>query len=194
MGKKTISFKNILDTEYTMKMREWRNQDFVTKNMINQETITVEQHEKYLELLRAKSDTRKVFVCLENEKPFAILNFTIFREDNYIEPATYLINKSFLGKGYGLVVNIAKMSYIFKVLPCGEMRTKVLTTNNVNYKLQLKMGAKLRNIVSYTDEKGTDRELYSLYATKEMWEAKKPVLFEEIKQKFIGIEIEDIPE
>ena len=35
-----ISFKNLFDTDYTLVMRDWRNQEFVNKNMVNQGYIT----------------------------------------------------------------------------------------------------------------------------------------------------------
>lgn len=190
----TISFENILNTEYISVMRKWRNQDFVRRNMTNQDIISEEEHIKYIQMLKEESDVRKVYVALKNNViPFAVVNFIINRQEHYIEPGMYIINKDFLGKGYGQIVSYARLEYIFKIMPDGEMRTTILASNNRNIALQTQFGAIEHHKTKVIDGNGIMREASVLYLNKAMWEEKKVQIRSKIVRKFNSIKICEIP-
>ena len=189
--KQIINFKNVFDTPFSDKLRTWRNQDFVRLKMVNQDVITEEQHIKYLEKIR-KDEKSKIYIAFDNAVPFGVVIFTINAEENYIEPAQYLINESFLGKGYGKIIKYAQNNYIFRIFPDGEMRTKILQHNTVTLGLNHKMGAQIRCTEKFKDENGLTREAYVLYLNASMWQEKRPMILSEIKAKHNDIIIEEI--
>lgn len=179
----SITFKNILDTEYTDKLREWRNQDFVRKNMTNHDIIGKEEHEKYIEFLR-KSDTNKVFVALNHDEPLAIVTIKINWEEKYVEPGTYIINEDYLGKGYGIIMSYMRLEYIFELMPEGRMRTVILDKNETNINLQKKMGCVFEKHIQVEDNNGGLEQASVFYLTKEMWDAGKGSIEERIEKNF----------
>lgn len=188
-----ISFKNLFDTDYTLVMRDWRNQEFVNKNMVNQGYITEENHIKYLQMLREKKDTRKVYVAFADDKPFAIVNFSFYPEENYIEPGMYIINENFLGKGLGHVLSYAYLEYMFGVMPNGEVHSTILLSNKTNLALKEKFGFSLHHKTTVKDESGVERKASVLYLTKAMWQESKNEIMKKILGKFPSIEIGEIP-
>lgn len=188
-----ISFKNLFDTEYIYSMREWRNQDFVKKNMVNQDLISEEDHIKYLQMLKDNSDTRKVYVAFADEVPFAIVNFTVFPEERYVEPGMYIIDRNYLGKGLGQVLSYARLEYMFRIMPDGEVRTTILKTNETNLALQRKFGFMDHHTTLVKDGNGFEREALVLFLTKDMWDNTKKEVMKKINGKFDSIIIDDIP-
>lgn len=193
MHTSVITFKNLLDTEYTLELRNWRNKDFVRENMTNQKLISEKEHIKYLEMLRDDHETRKVFVAFDDNIPFAIVGFIINADSAYIEPATYLVDERFLGKGYGLVMSYAKLEYIFGIMPEGKMRTIILRSNKRNLKLQEKCGGEISGQKSLLDKDGIKRDAYILTITKQQWEEKRNIVLAEIRSRFGNINIGRIP-
>lgn len=182
----SITFKNILDTEYTEKLREWRNQDFVRKNMTNHAIIGEDEHAKYIESLR-KSDTNKVFLSLNRGEPLAIITIKINWDEKYVEPGTYIINENYLGKGYGIIMSYIRLEYIFELMPEGRMRTVILDKNETNINLQKKMGCVFEKHIQVESADGKQEQASVFYLTKEMWEEGKKSIEERIEKNF-GLE------
>lgn len=181
-----ITFQNILDTPYTKKMREWRNQDFVRKNMTNHDMIGEQEHENYINSLR-ESDTNQVFLACDRGEPLAIITIKINREENYVEPGTYIVDEKFLGKGYGIIMSYMRLEYIFDLMPQGRMRTVILNTNERNLSLQKKMGCVPEEQIMVRDQKGREEPATVLYLTRENWEANKGSIAQRIEDNF-GLE------
>ncbi|MCR5088836.1 MAG: GNAT family N-acetyltransferase [Oscillospiraceae bacterium] len=168
-----ISLENILESSYAQKVREWRNQDFVRLQMVNQDIITEEQHRKYLDSLKGNKNKESFVVVQNHTAPIGVLNFTINYDENYIEPGTYIVDEALLGKGYGLILNLVKMEYIFRVMPEGEMRTFVLQSNEYNIQLQKKLGAEIRCHRKMRDHYGNEKDAVEMFITKEMWDQER---------------------
>lgn len=178
-----IVFKNILNTEYTDELRNWRNQDFVRNNMINHNLIEKEEHVHYIESLRHSKDN-KVFLALNHQEPLAIITVKIHWDENYIEPGTYIINEKYLGKGYGIIMSYFRLEYIFELMPEGKMKTIILDKNKRNINLQKKMGCIFEKNITVTDVNGK-QEVASVYSlTKEMWDINKGNIEERIEHSF----------
>ncbi len=182
-GKTHITFKNILDTPYTMKLREWRNQDFVRKNMTNHDLIGEEEHKAYIEFLR-KSDTDKVFLAMDREMPLAVVTIKINWKEQYVEPGTYIINESYLGKGYGIIMSYFRLEYIFDLMPEGRMRTVILDSNERNISLQKKMGCELEEHFMVEDKEGRKEPAAAYSLKKARWDKKKGSIAERIDARF----------
>lgn len=178
-----IEFKNILDTEYTEELRNWRNQDFVRENMTNHDMIGKEEHEHYLESLR-NSKNNKVFLALNHGEPLAIITIKIHWDEKYVEPGTYIVNREYLGKGYGIIMSYMRLEYIFELMPEGRMCTTILDKNERNINLQKKMGCVWEKNIMVKDAKGNE-EAAAVYAlTKEAWDANKTEIEERIEKSF----------
>lgn len=190
---KSITFQDILDTPYTQELRVWRNLDFVRTNMTNKALIDNATHLKYLTMLRQKRNTRKVFVGLEEGAPFGVVNFAIHKTEGYIEPGMYLMNSSFLGKGYGMAIQYARLEYIFEVMPEGRMRTIVLASNERNQRLQYKSGGILEEHTEVVDEFGHRQTAYVISINREAWMAKRENMKKEIVQRLGDVHLGRIP-
>lgn len=178
-----IEFKNILDTEYTDELRNWRNQDFVRNNMTNHDIIEKEEHTRYIESLRENRDN-KVFLALNHQEPLAIITMKIHWDENYIEPGTYIINENYLGKGFGIIMSYMRLEYIFELMPQGKMKTTILNKNERNINLQKKMGCVFEKNIMVKDVNGRE-EAASVYAlTKELWDKNKQKIEQRIECNF----------
>ena len=190
---KSITFQDIFDTPYTQELRVWRNLDFVRNNMTNKALIDDAAHQNYLAMLRQKRDTRKVFVGLEDGNPFGVVNFAIYKTEGYIEPGMYLMNSSFLGKGYGMAIQYARLEYIFEVMPEGRMRTIVLASNERNQRLQYKSGGILEGNTEVVDEFGHRQEACVISIDRAAWMAKRENMKKEIVERLGDFHFGRIP-
>lgn len=187
-----ITFKNLFDTEYTQELRNWRNQDFVRGNMTNHDIISEAEHNKYLDSLRHSKDN-KIFVAFADKEPLAVITIKINTEENYIEPGMYIVNKNYLGKGYGIIMSYVRLEYIFAAMPEGRMRTVILDKNEKNINLQQKMGCKFAEHITVKDNNGNEEAASVFYLTKEDWDKNKSSIEERIKENFDLADIGRIP-
>lgn len=94
---------NHLDEDTILKIREWRNQDFVRKNMIQQHMITEEEHLSYIERLK-KDKNRGLFVFYLDDVPFGVYQYMIDPVKREVEDGHYLISQEYQSLGYGAIL------------------------------------------------------------------------------------------
>jgi pseudaminic acid cytidylyltransferase len=179
MGRKEISFQNLLDTDYQMDLLTWRNQEFVRRPMINSKIITVEEHQKYIELVR-KTDTHEVYIALEDGVPFGVINLVFDHKSKTVETGSYLINQQEIGTGKGLIMTFARLSYIF-AKPGYTAITKIRKTNQRSIRLQEHMGFEFQYSEAIA---GTDEYLLVYSLNQSDWKKKSRIIEEQIKAKF----------
>lgn len=179
MSNNLVYFKDVLDTPYTMSMLEWRNQEYVRENMLDNIPISIEQHKKYLDYL-SKEKTQRVFITFFQDEPVAVM--TMKHRDGYIETGSYLIHEDDMGKGIGVITGYARMEYVFKVMPQGEMRTVILGHNKKNLSLQKNFGCELREVTETTKSDGTKESLYLYTMDKRSWDSKKEKILKMINR------------
>ena len=80
-----------LDEDTVLKIREWRNQDFVREMMFNKHYITEEEHRDYVDMIK-NDPNRNVFVFFLDGKPFEVFQYEIDVVDNSIHIGNYLID------------------------------------------------------------------------------------------------------
>ncbi len=170
MNNHTFTFKDVLDTSYTEQLLTWRNQEFVRKNMMDDDIISMENHEKYLERLRA-TDEQRVFIAFFDNEPVAVMTFR-FNEGN-IESGSYIIHEEDLNKGFGVITGYARFEYIFDKLPNGKMQTIILEHNKKNINLQRNFGCVLEGTETIVKSDGTEEKAFVYTMTKEQWEKQR---------------------
>ena len=170
-----LRFENINDSEYKYEVRNWRNQEFVRKNMINSTEISTEQHEAYLNMLKI-SESQRVYIAMLDEQPIAIMTFRIYKDKNKIVSGSYLIKEKYLGKGFGALLGYVRMEYIFNKLPNGKMSTLVMQSNRKNLQLQKDFGCRVSNEEDFVRENGYKDKLITLEMTHKEWLSKKPMI------------------
>ena len=165
-----ITFNNLLYTDYTLKVLDWRNQEYVRNNMIDSSVIPLENHKRYIEKLK-NSDTQEVYIAFLADAPLAVMTFVI--TDDFVESGSYLVNEEDLGKGYGVITGYARFEYIFNNFPNRKMRTIILEHNKKNISLQKNFGCLYEGMTTVTKSDGTQENAFIYTMTKEQWEAKK---------------------
>lgn len=181
-----LHFENIVDSKYKFDVRDWRNQEFVRKNMIDSSEITLEQHTSYLEMLRT-SASQKVYIALLDDEPIAVMTFRIYNDDNKIVSGSYLIKEEYLGKGFGAVLGYVRMEYIFNKMPTGRMSTLVMASNKKNLQLQKDFGCTITKEEDIIRANGKEDKLITLEMTHEEWLSKK-IKIERVISRLILLE------
>lgn len=180
-----IDFLNILETKYLSDLRGWRNQDFVRQNMITQDWISQEEHDRYILALKAGLNLF-CFVALVNGQPRGIITLRISHEDSVITPGMYMIHQHDFGSGYAVAMSFARSEACFRVMPNAVIRSIVLQRNSKSLRLNMSMGFEV--VGQGQVEVGPARleETVILELTKDMWIARKPKIERLIR--FIPIE------
>lgn len=158
-----------LDDSTIMKIREWRNRDFVRKNMFNSDLISEEQHIEYIEKIK-KDSNRGLFVFYLDDVPFGVYQYIIYPEGNYIMDGNYLIDEEYQYMGYGLVevyfMNIIKFEYFHCNKGYGEVLDINKRTIMLNEKLKIVREGVLRQQCIINDEY---HDVYCYGLLKEEW-------------------------
>ena len=111
-----IEFQNILEVDKNLieLVRNWRNSKKVNQYMYTNHYISKEEHQKWMEKLRAK-DTAIAWIIKYNGKPVGIAQLSnIDYEKKITEWGFYIADESVRGKGIGraliksCLLNLAK--------------------------------------------------------------------------------------
>lgn len=101
---------NNLDDDVILAIRDWRNQDFVRNNMLNNHIISESEHRNYIDLVREDSN-RGLYVFFLDNQPFAVYQYSIDAEKREVTNGHYLISEEYQMLGYGAI-----MTYMEKVI------------------------------------------------------------------------------
>ena len=135
-----------LDDATIMKIRDWRNQDFVRKNMLQQHIITKEEHLKYIKDVK-QDKNRGLFVFYLDGEPFAVFQYRLLSEEKAVIPGTYLIHENYQIMGYGSVLDYMANQIIYYYLDVEKIFIQILSSN----KERLKNYAKPQEIIKNPD-------------------------------------------
>lgn len=128
-----------LDEETIAKIREWRNQPFVQQMMYSQKEISEEEHKKYIAAL-LEDTNRGLFVFYLDDEPFAVYQYTIHPEGNYVVDGIYLIAEEYQYMGYGVLLIYFVDEIKFHYLHCHKSYGEVIDINTRVIALNEKMG------------------------------------------------------
>ena len=142
MGKKRFKAVelNRLDENTALKIREWRNQDFVRKSSLTQGVIDEDTHKKWLSSMRANPD-RYLFVCYLDEEPFGVIQLNYDRDLDSVESGEYLISEDFQAMGYGTILQFFENRIVYETLGFLSGHGWVLVSNDKNMKMQKRYGS-----------------------------------------------------
>ena len=119
---------NCLDEITIQNIREWRNQDFVRKNMFHQDIIGEEEHNRWIQ--RVKDDQRKhLFVFYLDDEPFGVEIYTYNEKDDYVEIGNYLTSIDYQAMGYGVIMSYFGLDIMYNVLGYERMESEILEYN-----------------------------------------------------------------
>src|SRR5690348_12144691 len=100
-----IKFVSILDVpkELQQRVRDWRNKDVIRKFMLNQEVISLEEHQAWLKGLAKKGNYH--WVVFADETPIGMAYLTDVDDSNKQSKWGFYIGAdSFRGKGLGKAI------------------------------------------------------------------------------------------
>jgi UDP-4-amino-4,6-dideoxy-N-acetyl-beta-L-altrosamine N-acetyltransferase len=181
----TIEFENILNVSNDLKqlVRTWRNSDHVCKYMITNHNISIEEHQRWLEKLKANT-TQKTWIIKYKKKPIGLISLSdINLEKKTAEWGFYIADESIRGKGIGSKVLYELMEYVFDTLHLQTMSTKVLGDNLVALRMYEKFG--FRKVTSIKQSLVRDKETIDIFVmliSRAEWLQIKKTLKKEIKQ------------
>ncbi|SHJ67008.1 UDP-4-amino-4,6-dideoxy-N-acetyl-beta-L-altrosamine N-acetyltransferase [Paramaledivibacter caminithermalis] len=179
---KKITFIDITksDNDIKQQLRYWRNQEFIRKNMFNQDIISKEDHEKFLRKLE-EDDSTKVFLTFYDNRPFGVLNYHL-REEDSLEFGYYLIDEKHISSGLGAVLEYVLLNHAFYNLKVKKVYCRTLTYNKKVINLHKKFGfivqKTLKNIIK-RDGKSLDACMQVIYP--EIWEKQRTKIKKIIK-------------
>lgn len=125
-----VHFHNVLNLneDYISKLRQWRNQEYVRNNMFNQDIITEEEHNSFIASLKDNKE-KCINVCFVGEKPFGVIHYDFFKENNNLEFGYYLVDSSYNNSGLGIIMEYAILNHAFYELMVHKVFCRTLTRN-----------------------------------------------------------------
>lgn len=162
-----------LDEETIAKIREWRNQPFVQQMMYSQKEISEEEHKKYIAAL-LEDTNRGLFVFYLDDEPFAVYQYTIHPEGNYVVDGIYLIAEEYQNMGYGVLLIYFVNEIKFHFLKCHKSYGEVLDINSRIIALNEKIGVVREGVLRQQvviENKYHDVWCYGMFSYE--WEEKK---------------------
>ena len=134
MSIKLVNFIDLNDMEKEMVL-EWRNHKDIRKYMYNQETILLENHLKYIKLLKISKDKR-YFLVKRDFDCIGVIYFTEIKKDSCYFG---LYSKPNL-KGVGDTLLKTIIDYAFNNLKIKTLKLEVLESNIRAIKLYKRFG------------------------------------------------------
>lgn len=182
---KAVELKH-LDDETIMKIREWRNNDFVRKMSYNQDVISLETHMQFIDDLR-NDKNRGLFIFYLEDEPFAVYQYLLNPSKGYVKNSHYLIKEEYQNLGYGTLLSYFELEIIFYVLNYSKSYGEVLEYNKNVISMNKKMGATLEKVMKKEGQSnGEKQDVYCFSVCKDSWEKSK-----QRYQKIINILVDD---
>lgn len=129
-----------LSIDILQDIRNWRNDENISKYMYGNHKITQEEHSKWLSALPKRNDL-KFFVVFKNEKPIGTVYFNnISSEHRNSEWGFYIYPPQLAGKGYGVAIEFVALNFAFDILKLNKLNCEVLDFNLSVIKLHKKFG------------------------------------------------------
>lgn len=178
---------NQLDDTTIMKIREWRNQEFVRKMMFNKDIIDEETHIRWIDEL--KNDTnRYLFVFYLDDEPFGVTQYKYHSEKNAIETGDYLISEDYQLMGYGVIMEYFEQKIVYYHLYCKQIYGEVIEFNTQCVRLNQYMGFESRQISQYENIDGRDYGVLIETSDIDIWESQIKAKLGKIVSKLVDIE------
>lgn len=175
-----VKFKNFINLteEEKLLVLEWRNSDRVRLKMINQDIILLENHLKFVNSLKNRTDC-KYWLFMIDDVPVGVMDITeIDEKEKSCSSGQYIGNRDY--NGFGILNAFLMFEYIFENLGVEKYYSTVLKNNERVHKLNKLLGG--------IDIGETENE-YKMYWDRQLWEKTKLSIEPMIKQMY---EIEEV--
>lgn len=129
--KAKIKFVNILELDPSIKekVRQWRNQDDVREQMLNQEIISTEEHAHWLDSLEKRGDC-KFWVVFYSDVAIGTVQLQKINHEQFSsEWGFYIGEDQYRGKGLGSYILFKLLNLFFEEMNFDILLTKVLSQN-----------------------------------------------------------------
>ncbi len=121
----------------------WRNSDFVRTNMFHNETITIEEHQRWFADARRSGDGHHL-VFEYDEIPSGLVSYSRFFKGSRIAKwGFYLSPDAPVRRGLGLIMCYLGLTYGFESLQLHKIVGEVLSSNTPSTAIHNKLGFKL---------------------------------------------------
>jgi UDP-4-amino-4,6-dideoxy-N-acetyl-beta-L-altrosamine N-acetyltransferase len=167
-----IEFENILkvDKKLIEKVRQWRNNEQVSKYMYTNHFITNEEHQKWIEKLQ-KNKTSKVWIIKYESKPVGIVSLSKIDNINKMTEWGFYIAEQFVkDKGIGSAVLFQLIEHVFYTLNLEKMKTLVLANNQIALKMYKKFGFKKIQIKDKIQRDDKTINIFIMELNKKDWD------------------------
>lgn len=119
---------NCLDEDTICNIRNWRNQEFVRRNMFCQDIISEEEHSQWIKRVKA-DDNKNVFVFYLDDVPFGVEIYTYDTENQWVEVGNYLVSEEYQAMGYGVILSYFGQEILYNVLGYNTMYSEIFEFN-----------------------------------------------------------------
>ena len=119
---------NCLDEDTIQNIRSWRNQKFVRRNMFCQDIIAEEEHNQWVQRVKA-DDNKNVFVFYLDDVPFGVHVYTYDTENKWVEIGSYLVSEEYQAMGYGVIMSYFGADIMYNVLGYDTLYGEILEYN-----------------------------------------------------------------
>jgi UDP-4-amino-4,6-dideoxy-N-acetyl-beta-L-altrosamine N-acetyltransferase len=126
-----VTFKK-LDVDSIELLRNWRNTERISQNMLSTDHISEEQQQAWFKKIDA-DPAERYFVCYSSDTPVGMLCFNGITETD-CEWGCY-VGTDKLMPGFGLVFEAAALDYAFTVLGLKTLKANVLSHNTPALKM-----------------------------------------------------------
>jgi len=168
-----LLFKNFTKTtlEEQKLIWSWRNSDRIRLKMRHQEIIPLENHLKFIEGLRKRTDCL-YYLFYADGRPVGVqdyLQIENFDADKQVLEIGYLFERGFWHKGYATEAARACKKYAFEKLKCDEVCSIIRDTNVASQNVALRNG--MKKVDEWVKHyKGVDMPHYRFIVTKADYE------------------------
>lgn len=178
--KRNIKIINVLhlEEERFAKIRDYRNQEYIRKVSVNTNHITVEEHWKYLELLK-KQDNYFAFLITRDDEDFGVISLKKFSDDTYFI-GDYLVDELSKYEGGGIVNRIC-ISYIASKLNIKYLKTM---QNKNNTRSNRAGGVKTLKVVSLNNDFNDVTAIVDDFYSPDTLNSKPRKLFDKLYEIF----------
>lgn len=171
-----MTFKNIttINPELQLAVREWRNHIDIRKNMYNDDIISTQQHQAWLNSL-IDNKSIKVYVAYKNNDAIGIVSISNINQLHKNADWAFYLNPEFLNtKGLGTLMEYHFLNHIFDNFEIEKLNCEVLEINPSVVKLHKKFGFIEEGIRRKNVIKNNSRlDVYLLGILKEEWNQTK---------------------
>lgn len=119
---------NCLDETTIHEICNWRNQEFVRRNMFSQDEISIQAHLQWVQAMKNDMN-RHLFVFYLDDVPFGVENYTYKPEHDWVEIGNYLISEEFQAMGYGVIMSYFGLDIMYNVLGYENMYAEIIEYN-----------------------------------------------------------------